>query len=69
MRYYNPTTERWISRDPIGEQGGLNLYGFVNNNPIAAVDAIGLEILKVWAAAFILPDSIFLPYGLSPLAI
>jgi integrase/recombinase XerD len=28
-RYYNPTTGRWPSRDPIGEEGGLNLYGFV----------------------------------------
>jgi RHS repeat-associated protein len=29
-RYYNPGTGRWLSRDPIGEKGGLNLYGFVN---------------------------------------
>ena len=28
-RYYNASTGRWISRDPIDEQGGLNLYGFV----------------------------------------
>jgi hypothetical protein len=33
MRYYNPTTGRWISRDPIGEEGGLNLYGFVGIDP------------------------------------
>ena len=42
MRYYNPTTGRWISRDPIGEQGGLNLYGFVGNDPIGGFDLIGL---------------------------
>jgi len=30
-----------ISRDPIGEEGGLNLYGFVNNDPIAIVDPNG----------------------------
>jgi len=27
-RFYNPITERWINRDPIEEEGGLNLYGF-----------------------------------------
>ena len=33
-RYYSPSLGRWISRDPVGEQGGLNLYGFVNNDPV-----------------------------------
>jgi hypothetical protein len=31
-----------ISRDPIGERGGLNLYGFVGNRPINEVDFLGL---------------------------
>ena len=31
-RYYDPQTGRWPSRDPIEERGGLNLYGFVENN-------------------------------------
>ena len=43
MRYYNPTIGRWISRDPIGEDGGLNLYGFVGNDPISSIDPIGLD--------------------------
>ena len=30
-RYYDPVTGRWPSRDPIGEKGGVNLYGFVGN--------------------------------------
>ncbi|WPX40791.1 RHS repeat-associated core domain-containing protein [Akkermansia sp. N21116] len=30
-RDYNPTDGRWLTRDPIGEQGGHNLYGFVRN--------------------------------------
>ena len=30
-RHYNPTDGRWINRDPIAEQGGWNLYGFVKN--------------------------------------
>ena len=32
----------WISRDPLGEQGGLNLYGYVGNNPISLLDPMGL---------------------------
>jgi RHS repeat-associated protein len=30
-RYYNASTGRWPSRDPIGERGGKNLYGFQNS--------------------------------------
>jgi RHS repeat-associated protein len=33
----------WLSRDPLGENGGLNLYGYVLNNPIWAIDPFGLE--------------------------
>ncbi len=46
-RYYNTSTGRWLNRDPIGEQGGINLYGFVANNPINAVDFLGLFI-ELW---------------------
>jgi RHS repeat-associated protein len=41
-RYYNPSTGRWLSRDPLGEDGGRNLYGFVRNNPLNRVDFLGL---------------------------
>jgi RHS repeat-associated protein len=43
-RYYNDTTGRWPSRDPIGERGGLNLYGFVSNHPTYSVDRLGKSI-------------------------
>ncbi|WP_038162376.1 RHS repeat-associated core domain-containing protein [Verrucomicrobium sp. BvORR106] len=43
LAYYNPATGTWLSRDPIEEQGGLNLYGFVANNPINDVDVNGLS--------------------------
>jgi len=33
-----------ISRDPIAEAGGLNLYGYVGNNPVNAFDPLGLKI-------------------------
>ena len=40
-RYYDPVEGRWLSRDPIGERGGLNLYGFVGNNGVNRVDYLG----------------------------
>jgi len=40
-RYYEPETGRWINRDPIGEDGGVNLYGFVANDPLNQVDFLG----------------------------
>jgi hypothetical protein len=41
-RFYDPNTGRWPSRDPIGEQGGVNLYGFVGNDGINRLDLWGL---------------------------
>ncbi|MCX6865338.1 MAG: RHS repeat-associated core domain-containing protein, partial [Verrucomicrobia bacterium] len=43
-RYYDPLTGRWPSRDLIGEKGGLNLYGFVSNQPISRFDSHGNKI-------------------------
>ena len=43
-RAYNPALGRWLSRDPIGENGGANLTGFVNNNAINFVDPHGLRV-------------------------
>ena len=34
----------WPSADPIGENGGINLYGFVGNNGVNTVDTLGLAI-------------------------
>ncbi len=41
-RYYSPELGRWPSRDPIEEQGGINLYGMVGNDPVNQVDYLGL---------------------------
>jgi len=40
-RYYDPTTGRWPSRDPIEEEGGINLYGFGPNSPLNGYDFLG----------------------------
>lgn len=46
-RYYQPQTGRWLSRDPIGEQGGVNLNVFVSNNPVSFTDTLGLFDIDV----------------------
>lgn len=43
-RYANTQTGRWLSRDPIGEQGGPNLYLYNDNNPIYLTDPLGLQV-------------------------
>lgn len=42
-RYYHSQLGRWITRDPIGEEGGINLYAYVSNNPINLYDANGFS--------------------------
>jgi hypothetical protein len=36
----------WLNRDPIAERGGMNLYAFVGNDPIDAIDPLGMEKLS-----------------------
>jgi RHS repeat-associated protein len=43
FRYLSPELGRWLSRDPIEEDGGRNLYAFVVNAPIRLVDYDGLR--------------------------
>jgi RHS repeat-associated protein len=45
-RYYLPELGRWMNSDPIGENGGINLYEFVLNNPANQVDPFGFNISK-----------------------
>lgn len=47
-RYYNPELGRWISRDPIEEQGGYNLYGMIGNNPLYGWDELGQGLHEWW---------------------
>jgi len=43
LRVYDPRSHGWTSEDPIGEAGGMNLRGFVGNNPINNIDPDGLD--------------------------
>jgi uncharacterized protein RhaS with RHS repeats len=45
-RYHDPVEGRFISKDPIGFEGGINLYAYVQNNPINWIDPDGLSKTK-----------------------
>jgi len=42
LRYFDPSMARWISRDPLGEEGGVNVYASVRNRMVNSVDVLGL---------------------------
>ena len=50
FRDYDPKTGRYIEPDPIGLNGGMNLYGYILANPLNAIDPYGLEILDLLPA-------------------
>ena len=41
--YYDSYTGRFVTRDPIGYKGGINLYGFTGNNPVNRSDPNGTD--------------------------
>lgn len=41
-RYLHPSLGRWLSRDPVGEEDGLNFYAYVGNRPVISIDPLGL---------------------------
>jgi RHS repeat-associated protein len=46
-RFYDPSTGRYLTPDPIGLAGGLNGYGYAGQDPMGAVDPWGLYSLVV----------------------
>jgi RHS repeat-associated protein len=55
FRAYDPNSGRWLSRDPLGEIAGVNLYGYVGNDPVLRMDIYGLDwgnTLSNFAAGF-----------------
>ncbi len=52
LRYYSPDQCRWLTRDPTWYEGGINLYGYAQNNPITRADPRGTNALlaPLWCA-------------------
>ncbi len=48
-RYYDPVGGRWVTRDPIGQAGGTNLYGYCQGRPVNWTDPNGLRLDSVSA--------------------
>ena len=46
-RYYSPSLGRWLSRDPVGENGGVGLYVIAENNILNKWDRFGLSAVAV----------------------
>jgi len=50
-RFYDPEHQLWLNRDPIQEEGGINLYGFAYNSPTIVIDPDG-------QAPFVIPVAV-----------
>lgn len=55
-RFYHPVLMRWLNRDPIEEQGGLNLYAFCENDALVGFDALGRVTYSKLAANYPKPS-------------
>lgn len=58
FRYYDPTLGRYISADPIGQAGGINLYRYALNNPVRYFDPLGLDVDIVITRTGTTPNSV-----------
>ncbi|KUG23353.1 rhs family protein [hydrocarbon metagenome] len=46
-RYYDPKIGRFVTKDPIGFEGGINVYAYVENNPVNTVDPEGKQAPRI----------------------
>ena len=56
LRYYDPATGQWLSREPLGEGESLNLYAYCHNDPINRVDVLGAAEAPVHAGNLALAE-------------
>jgi RHS repeat-associated protein len=52
-RPYDADSARWLSRDPIMELGGMNIYGYVDNQPLSHLDSWGLDAIDIEIASLV----------------
>jgi len=43
-RFYDPSLQRWLNRDPIEEWGSINLFGYCSNDSVNWIDFVGLDV-------------------------
>jgi RHS repeat-associated protein len=60
-RYYDPSTGRYLTPDPIGLAGGLNGYGYAGQDPMGAVDPFGLRSYIEGGRIYIVPEDPTVP--------
>jgi RHS repeat-associated protein len=65
-RFYDPSLQRWLNRDPVGEPGGVNLYRFVRNQPTFQTDNYGLYLTSECAAALAALNEFLKEFGNKP---
>ncbi len=61
-RFYDSETGRYVSADPIGLAGGMNLYSYANQNPINYIDPMGLD---AWLGEYVEVDNFYFLGGWS----
>jgi len=57
FRYYDQSTGRYVTSDPIGLDGGLNTFGYVGGNPNRNIDLLGLNLCDVQVASNLISDT------------
>jgi RHS repeat-associated protein len=62
-RAYDSTVGRWISRDPVGNIGGMNLYNYVSDNPMSGLDPFGLACSNAGNNPFSNPSLLWIIIG------
>ena len=48
----HPVLARWLTRDPIEEEGGLNIYGFIGNDGVSYWDYLGMKEIEIVRKCF-----------------